>query len=164
MVREDRPGDRRLVGYVARPTATARTPAGIRAAGGGGAGAAAARLPEYMVPAAIVVLEALPLTANGKVDRRALPAPAGRGRQRPGPGHDGRELLCGIFADVLGVERVGPDDNFFDLGGHSLLAVRLASRVRAVLGVGAGVRAVFEAPTVAGLAGGWRRRARPGRR
>ena len=149
-VRDDTAGGRRLAGYV------------VPASSGDGDGAdlavrarehAAARLPEYMVPAAITVLDALPLTPGGKLDRAALPAPdyavVGAGRV---PATVEEEILCGIFADVLGLERVGPQDDFFALGGHSLLAVRLASRVRAVLGAELAVRAVFEAPTVAGLA------------
>ena len=149
-VREDDPGDRRLVGYVvARQDAPAGLPAALREH-------AASRLPEYMVPAAVVIMETLPLTANGKLDRAALPAPdyaaaAGQGQNRP-PATVAEELLCGIFADVLGVDRVGPEDDFFALGGHSLLAVRLASRVRAVLDAELAVRAVFEDPTPAGLA------------
>ncbi|WP_328718508.1 amino acid adenylation domain-containing protein [Streptomyces sp. NBC_00247] len=139
VVREDRPGEKRLVAYVV---------GGVE----GLADYAASRLPGYMVPSAFVVLEELPLTASGKLDRRSLPVPewvVGGGR---GPRSAREVALCGIFAEVLGVERVGIDDGFFELGGHSLLATRLVSRVRSVLRCELDVRAVFEAPTVAGLA------------
>ena len=142
IAREDRPGDKRLVGYVTG----AAEPAGVRAV-------LAERLPAYMVPAAVVVLAALPLTVNGKLDIRALPAPeyhAGAGYRAPASAVE--EILAGIFAEVLGVERVGVDDSFFDLGGDSLLAMRLVAAVEAGLDAGLGVRTVFEAPTVAQLA------------
>ncbi|PPK63652.1 non-ribosomal peptide synthetase [Actinokineospora auranticolor] len=108
-------------------------------------------LPEYMVPSAFVELDALPITANGKVDRRALPEPVLETGDRRAPRSPREELVAGIFADLLGVDSVGSDDNFFALGGHSLLATKLVSRVRTVLGVEPTIRDVFEAPTVAGL-------------
>src|SRR6185437_5097166 len=116
-------------------------------------GFVAGRLPEFMVPAAIMVVESLPLTANGKLDRRALPAPefiSGVAYRAP---RDRRErVLAALFGEVLGVTRVGIDERFFDLGGHSLSATRLMARVRAELGVEVPIRALFDAPTVAGLA------------
>ena len=143
IAREDRPGEKRLVGYV---TGTA-DPVGVRAA-------LAERLPAYMVPAAVVVLAALPLTVNGKLDTRALPAPeyqdAAGGYRAPASPVE--EILAGIYAEVLGVERVGVDDSFFDLGGDSLLAMRLVAAIKTGLDAGLAVRTVFEAPTVAQLA------------
>ncbi|MGP8298318.1 amino acid adenylation domain-containing protein [Streptomyces inhibens] len=146
VVREDVPGDKRLVAYVVAEPGVGVDGAVLRARAG-------ERLPDYMVPAAVVVLDGLPVTVNGKLDRRALPVPdfgvVSSGRA-PRSGQE--QALCGLFAEVLGVERVGVDDNFFELGGHSLLATRLVSRVRSVLGVELGIRALFEAPTVEMLA------------
>ncbi|MFJ3829139.1 amino acid adenylation domain-containing protein [Streptomyces sp. NPDC090046] len=149
LVREDLPGFPHLVGYV--------TPAGQgpRPDAADLRRALAEVLPEYMVPSAVVVLEAFPLTANGKIDRRSLPAPdlaalAGAGARAPRGARE--EILCGVFADVLGLESVGPDDDFFTLGGHSLLAARVVARVRTALGTECGIRDVFEARTVAALA------------
>jgi amino acid adenylation domain-containing protein len=143
IVREDRPGDKRLVAYVVGPNPD---PGRLQQR-------ASRELPEYMVPAAIVPLPALPLTPNGKLDRAALPEPGYTAtadyrapRTRP------EEILCGLFSEVLGVERVGLDDGFFELGGHSLLAARLISRARTALGVELDIRGIFQNPTVAGLA------------
>ncbi len=144
IAREDHPGDVRLVGYVTS-AGPAADPAALRAG-------LAAVLPEHLVPAAVVVLDRLPLTPNGKLDRAALPRPEYRAAA---PGREARtpeeEALCEVFAEVLGVARVGIDDSFFDLGGHSLLAVRLINRVRSALGRELDIRTLFENPTVAGL-------------
>ncbi|BBY45812.1 non-ribosomal peptide synthase/polyketide synthase [Mycolicibacterium celeriflavum] len=142
VVREDRPGDKRLVGYV---TGTAE-PAEIRAVLG-------ERLPGYMVPTAVVVLDALPLTVNGKLDRRALPAPEYTDTDRyRAPSGLAEEVLAGIYAQVLGLERVGVDDSFFELGGDSLSAMRVVAAVNKSLDAGLSVRALFETATVAELA------------
>lgn len=110
-------------------------------------------LPEYMVPSVIVALDALPLTPNGKVDRRALPdpAPSRVGTSSP-PRSAAERALVAIWSDVLGLDDVGVDENFFDVGGHSLLAVRVMSRVRTALGVDVSLRTMFDQPTVAALA------------
>ena len=142
IAREDRPGDQRLVGYI---TGTV-DPATARAA-------LAELLPAYLVPAAVMALPALPLTVSGKLDKRALPAPDYQdGDNYRAPTTLTEEILAGIFADVLGVERVGVDDSFFDLGGDSLSAMRLIAAVNAGMDAGLAVRTVFEAPTVAQLA------------
>ncbi|WP_329618540.1 non-ribosomal peptide synthetase [Streptomyces sp. S465] len=146
VVREDQPGTRRLVAY-----ATARPD---RELDGAAVRERIARaLPEYMVPDAVVVLDALPLTAHGKLDRAALPEPEFRSEAGArAPRTPQEEILCGLFAQVLEVERVGVDDDFFALGGNSLSAVRLLSRVRSAFGAEVDVRAVFEAPTAETLA------------
>jgi hypothetical protein len=148
IAREDAPGDVRLVAYV--------VPEGTSVDGSELRRVLEQRLPEYMVPAAIVVLESLPLLPNGKLDRRALPAPDG---SEPGGREDYvaprtplEEMLAGIWAKVLRLERVGIRDNFFALGGHSLLATQVISRVRTAVGIELPLHALFEDPTIAGLA------------
>nr|WP_241156386.1 non-ribosomal peptide synthetase [Mycobacterium avium] len=143
IAREDRPGGKRLVGYI---TGTA-DPAEVRTA-------LAQRLPVYMVPAAVVALDAIPLTPNGKLDTRALPTPEYTGSRYRAPSNAVEETVAGIYAHVLGVERVGVDDSFFDLGGDSISAMRVITAINASLGVELAVRTLFEAPTVASLS--WR--------
>ncbi|MET7597397.1 amino acid adenylation domain-containing protein [Streptomyces sp. NPDC005481] len=150
VVREDQAGDQRLVAYVVPAPGTQA--AGVDTA----ALTALARehLPAYMVPSAIVALESLPQTPSGKLDRGALPAPehgpAATGR---GPRTPDEEVLCRLFAELLGVPQIGIDADFFDHGGHSLLATRLIGRIRNELKVDVKVTTVFRSPTVAELAG-----------
>ena len=146
IAREDRPGDKRLVGYITESATGAVDPAETRAQ-------LAERLPAYMVPAAVVVVDALPLTPNGKLDTRALPAPEYLDVDRyRAPATAIEEILAGIYAQVLGVERVGVDDSFFDLGGDSLSAMRVIAAINTGLDASLAVRALFDAPTVAQLA------------
>ncbi|MBV9773172.1 MAG: AMP-binding protein, partial [Gemmatimonadetes bacterium] len=144
--REDAPGEKRLVAYVVPEAGTELPPEELR-------GWLTGRLPEHMVPGAFVVLEALPLTANGKTDRRALPAPdAPAGNGYVAPRTPTEERLAAIWAEVLRVERVGAHDSFSALGGHSLLATRVITRVRDAFGVDVPLRAFFETPTLAAMA------------
>ena len=149
LAREDTPGDRRLVAYCVPHHGCIPDIRELRSF-------LQTKLPDYMVPAAFMVLDALPLTPNGKVDRQALPAPD---QVRPplleafvAPRTPSQEILGGIWASVLKVESVGIHDNFFTLGGHSLLAVQVMSRLRKVFQVDVPLRVLFDAPTVAGLA------------
>ncbi|MEU6074077.1 amino acid adenylation domain-containing protein [Micromonospora sp. NPDC047074] len=142
-------GDAELVAYVVAAAGARIDPDGLREA-------LAGRLPAALVPSTLISLDALPLTANGKLDRAALPAPDG---PRPGadrrflpPATDTEQAVAGIWADLLGVERIARDDNFFTLGGHSLLAIRGVLRLRRALDVELTVGHLFTAPTVAELA------------
>ena len=146
VVREDTPGDKRLVAYVVPAAGSRLDPAALRAA-------LADRLPDYMVPAAFVPLEALPLTANAKIDVKALavpdygaPAAVGRAPRTPL-----ERTVASLFAEVLRLEHVGLDDGFFELGGHSLLATRLVNRIRTTLGLDFDLMRLFDHPTVAGV-------------
>ncbi|MFC4585723.1 non-ribosomal peptide synthetase [Sphaerisporangium corydalis] len=144
--REPRPGDRRLVAYVVAAGGSVPRAALLRAH-------LAAGLPDHMVPSLFVFLDRLPLTTSGKVDRLALPEPdlgAGAGPGRA-PRTAREEALCALFADVLGVPRIGADDDFFAAGGDSLMATRLIRRIREETGVPVSVRVFFQARTVAGI-------------
>jgi glycopeptidolipid biosynthesis protein len=141
IAREDRPGDKRLVGYIIGTADPAKARAAL-----------AERLPAYMVPAAVVVLEKLPLTVNGKLDRRALPAPEyddAAGYRVPTTATE--HAIAGIYAQVLGVERVGTDESFFDLGGDSISAMRVVAAINTALDANLAVRTLLDAPSVGGL-------------
>ncbi len=153
LVREDGPGERRLIAYVAAAAPNSDAGLSVAALREG----LRARLPEPMIPAAFVVLPALPLTPNGKVDRRALaaidPEPAGdAGEEWVAPRTPLEELVAGIWCEVLGVERVGAHDSFWDLGGHSLVATKVLARLHEAIDVELPLQALFEHPTPAGLA------------
>nr|WP_317987176.1 non-ribosomal peptide synthetase [Streptomyces kanamyceticus] len=139
----------RLVGYVVPASADATV--GVEELTADLKAFVRKQLPDFMVPAALMVLDELPLTGTGKLDRNALPDPTFDTASSRAPRTPAEEILCGVFADVLGQPHVGIDDSFFDLGGHSLLATRLVSRIRSAFGVEIGVRVLFEAPTVAAL-------------
>ncbi|MGI9062580.1 MAG: condensation domain-containing protein [Pseudonocardiaceae bacterium] len=142
VVREDRPGDRRIVAYVV----------GVGVVGSELSAGVAARLPGYMVPAAVVVVSELPVTPNGKVDRRALPVPdLGAGSSGRGPRSPREEVLAGLFAEVLGLAEVGIDDSFFRLGGDSILSLQVVSRARTA-GLVITAQDVFQRQTVEALA------------
>ncbi|MBN1238806.1 MAG: AMP-binding protein, partial [Gammaproteobacteria bacterium] len=149
VLREDRPGDRRLAAYVVMAPGAADAVRDLRSS-------LERKLPPHMVPNFIVPLDALPLTVNGKVDRRALPAPAGlRAGLRAeyeAPESPAEAALASLWRDVLGTERVGAHDDFFELGGHSLLAARLIARIPERLGVTLPLRQIFETPTLRGMA------------
>jgi aspartate racemase len=149
LVREDEPGRKRLVAYVVPNQEHASTTSELRSF-------LKERLPDYMVPAVFVMLDELPMTPNGKVDRRALPVPNQANQETEetfvAPRTHVEEELASIWANVLKLERLGVHDSFFDLGGHSLLAMQVMSRLRQAFGVELPVRSLFEAPTVAELA------------
>ncbi len=148
MIREDRPGDKRLVAYITAEGGMP-SPNEVRKF-------LQLSLPDYMVPSAFVLLEAMPLTPNKKVDRRALPAPdysgSGAVTQFDEPLDPVEDLLVNIWARVLGLENIGVHDNFFERGGHSLLATQVMSRIRETFHVELPLRALFESPTIADLA------------
>jgi enterobactin synthetase component F len=146
IVRTDRPGDQHIVAYVVAKDGATLDLDVLR-------NHAAARLPDYMLPSAFMPLAALPVTANGKLDRNALPAPAFAARVGRAAAAGSEQIVAGLFAKVLGREdRIGADDDFFELGGHSLLAARLALAIREHWGQALGLGAVFAHPTVARLA------------
>ncbi|MDQ3917398.1 MAG: amino acid adenylation domain-containing protein [Acidobacteriota bacterium] len=148
IAREDRPGDKRLAAYVVAQSGRSADEGELR-------DFLRRRLPDYMVPQAFVMLDSLPLTPNGKVDRRALPEPTGAhaepGESFVAPRTTIERELARVWSEVLGVERVGVNDNFFKAGGHSLLAIQLISRLYDAFGVKLSLRRFFESPTVAGL-------------
>jgi len=145
LARGESPSDRRLVAYLVMHANARRAGQELR-------DYLKQKLPEYMVPAAFVFLDAMPLTPSGKLDRAGLPAAEfARAGDYVAPRTAVEEKLAAIWAELLRLERIGAHDNFFDLGGHSLLATRLVSKIKDVFGVGPALRAVFELPTLAGL-------------
>ncbi|MGH3731356.1 MAG: phosphopantetheine-binding protein, partial [Micromonosporaceae bacterium] len=151
VVREDVPGDRKLVGYLTPAAVASPDAAQLRRD-------LAARLPAHMVPSALVVLETLPRTPNGKLDRVALPAPS---RERPVPrgdtGDPVAEAVSRIWCEVLGLEQVGLDEDLFDLGGHSLTITQIAARIRDRLGADVPLHVFYDESTVSAIAAAVRR-------
>ncbi|WP_280440189.1 non-ribosomal peptide synthetase, partial [Nocardia cyriacigeorgica] len=145
VVRADAHSGDQLVGYVVREADAVIDPDAVKAA-------LAATLPGYMIPAALVVLDAFPVNASGKLDRKALPAPKFEAKAFRAPSTPIEEIVAEVFADLLGVGRVGVDDDFFELGGNSLVATQVVARLSAALDTQVGVRTLFEAPTVGALA------------
>ncbi|WP_280489117.1 non-ribosomal peptide synthetase, partial [Nocardia carnea] len=145
IVREDKPGDHRIVGYLVADDGAELDTEAVRTG-------AAERLPSYMVPSALVVLDRIPLTINGKLDRRALPAPVFESAGTRAVSTPIEEIVAGVFADLLGTEGIGADDDFFELGGNSLIATQVAARIGAALDTEVPVRMLFEDSTVAALA------------
>jgi acyl carrier protein len=148
IAREDAPGDKRIVAYIVPRTGHGPDISDLR-------NHLKRRLPDYMLPSVFVVLEFMPLSETGKIDRESLPAPE---QSRPtleqsyaAPTTALEKVLAGIFGEVLKIERVGVRDNFFELGGHSLLAARVVSQIRQIFAIELPVRKLFEEPTVDGL-------------
>ena len=148
---EELSGNKRLIAYLVPDTASSPAPEQVRAY-------LQSKLPVYMIPSAIIILERLPLTSNGKLDRRALPAPESIPARNPSddrcasPRNQIEELLVGVWSEVLGIEQVGIYDNFFELGGHSLLATQVIARIQQVFNVDLPLRSLFEQPRVAEFA------------
>jgi len=149
VAREDTPGDKRLVAYLVADKDSQPPVADLRSL-------LHESLPDYMIPSAFVYLDEFPLTPNGKVNRRALPKPqiipAERETEYVAPRSEQEKVLADIWSELLDVETVGINDNFFNLGGHSLLATQLVTRIRSAMGVNVPLRRIFEEPTIAGLA------------
>src|SRR5260370_4922040 len=148
LAREDEAGNKQLVGYVVTPENKPTTIEELRLY-------LREKLPEYMVPAQFVILDSLPLTLNGKIDQKALPAPShtniSDARKFAAPGTDIEKALAAIYTELLKVERIGIHDDFFDLGGHSLMAVNMISKIREVFGFDLPLATLLEAPTIASL-------------
>ncbi len=147
IVREDTPGDKRLVAYVVLTPDSQITTSELRQF-------LANQLPAYLVPNTFVILESLPLTPSGKCDRRSLPAPDHQGlsEYHIAPQSPTEEILAQIWGQILKLERVGREDNFFELGGHSLLATQVLSRINSAFKLDLSVKIMFESPTIAGIA------------